>query len=72
MTKDFFERQTGLYPSADLWAAVIGYYTAHSGQYRSPAHFCRAYRRNARGLASEIQVAADVGAGVRAMLAGAV
>ncbi len=50
-----FEALTGIYPSSELYAAIEAAYTDFDGDKQA---FCKAYKKNADGIAEGIQRAA--------------
>lgn len=61
MQREEFEKLTGIYPSYDLYHAIENEYMAiQDGALWDKEVFCKAYKKNADGLARKIQNAANV------------
>ena len=61
MQREEFEKLTGIYPSYDLYHAIENEYMAiQDGALWDKEAFCKAYKKNADGLARKIQNAANV------------
>lgn len=57
MMREEFEQRTGFYPSSALYAIIEKHYTEFVGDKDA---FCKAYKKNADGLAEKIQREADM------------
>ena len=57
MMRKEFEQRTGFYPSSALYAIIEKHYTEFDGDKDA---FCKAYKKNADGLAEKIQREADM------------
>ena len=57
MLREEFETRTGFYPTAALYAAIEKHYMEFDGDKDA---FCKAYKKNADGLAEKIQREADM------------
>lgn len=57
MTKEEFEKLTGFYPTAELYAQIEAAYTEFPGD---KVAFCKAYKKNTDGLAEKIQRTVDM------------
>lgn len=57
MMREEFEQRTGFYPSSALYAIIEKHYTEFNGDKDA---FCKAYKKNADGLAEKIQREADM------------
>ena len=57
MMREEFEKLTGIYPTAELYAQIEAAYMDFNGD---KAAFCKAYKKNEDGLAEQIQRAVDM------------
>lgn len=57
MMREEFEQRTGFYPSSALYTIIEKHYTEFNGDKDA---FCKAYKKNADGLAEKIQREADM------------
>lgn len=56
MSREEFEKRTGYFPSLDEYAVIEEFYMNFIGD---KDEFCKAYKKNADGLASKIQLQTD-------------
>lgn len=61
-----FEKLTGIYPTADLYAVIEAAYMEFDGDKTA---FCKAYKSNKNGIAEKIQREANMAADVIGKLA---
>lgn len=59
MMREEFEKRTGFYPSQSLYEIIEKHYTEFDGDKDA---FCKAYKKDADGLATKIQHEADMAA----------
>lgn len=57
MMREEFEKLTGFYPTAELYAQIEAVYTDFPGD---KVAFCKAYKKNENGLAEKIQRTVDM------------
>lgn len=57
MMREEFEKLTGIYPTAELYAQIEAAYMDYTGDKIA---FCKAYKKNEGGLAEQIQRTADM------------